>query len=69
MNAQHIQSPTYSIVVPVYNRTIYLGVTIESVLRQTHPDWELIVVDDGSEEDVQRFVAQFPAPRIRFLRQ
>ena len=61
--------PMVSVIIPVYNRTIYLGTTIESVLCQTYPDWELIVVDDGSEEDVVGFLHRYPDQRISLLRQ
>ncbi len=58
-----------TIVVPVFNRLHFLGETIESVLTQTHSQWELIVVDDGSEEDVAAFLLRYPDDRIRSLRQ
>ncbi|MGD9743857.1 MAG: glycosyltransferase family 2 protein, partial [Dongiaceae bacterium] len=39
-----------SVVMPAYNRADAIGRAIESVLGQTHPDVELIVVDDGSTD-------------------
>jgi glycosyltransferase involved in cell wall biosynthesis len=44
-------SPTISIVIPVYNRSSYLGAAIESVLGQTRRDFELIIWDDGSTDN------------------
>lgn len=41
----------YSIVVPIYNVGIYLEDCIESILKQTFPEYELILVDDGSTDD------------------
>jgi hypothetical protein len=61
--------PQVSIIIPVYNRLHFLGATIESVLAQTMTDWELIVVDDGSIEDVAGFIAHYPDPRIFYVRQ
>jgi tetratricopeptide (TPR) repeat protein len=58
-----------SIVVPVYNRTIYLKETLQSVLSQSRADWAVLVVDDGSDEDVQQCVSALGDARIRCLRQ
>lgn len=40
-----------SIVLPVYNAEKYIRKSIESVLKQTYPIWELIIIDNGSEDD------------------
>lgn len=40
----------FSIIVPVYNVEKYVAECIESVIAQTYPDWELILVDDGSTD-------------------
>lgn len=50
--------PLVSIITPVYNRTEYLGEGIESVLAQTFTDWELLIVDDGSESDEGQRIAE-----------
>ncbi|MCB0000816.1 MAG: glycosyltransferase family 2 protein, partial [Anaerolineales bacterium] len=60
-----------SIVTPAYNAADTIAETIESVLAQTMPQWELIVVDDGSTDETAVIVADFAArdARIRLLRQ
>ncbi len=39
-----------SIIIPHYNRSVLLKKTVDSVLQQTSAEWELIIVDDGSDE-------------------
>ena len=48
-----------SVVIPTYQRANLLGETIESVLAQSHPAAEVIVVIDGSTDDTERVCAQF----------
>ena len=58
-----------SVLLPSYNYAHYLPLAIESVVKQRHSLWELIIVDDGSTDD-SRFIAEsFAAQdsRIRFL--
>lgn len=50
---------------PVFNAAEYLGEAITSVLRQTLPDFELIVIDDGSTDDSLAVARSFRDPRIR----
>jgi len=58
--------PRVSIIVPVFNSERYVGESIGSVLRQTFPDYELIVVDDGSTDGTSRVVHSF-AGSIRYV--
>jgi len=43
-------SPTFSVIVPTYNRARWLREALDSVLAQDYDDWECVVVDDGSPE-------------------
>ena len=51
MQEQHKKQPEISIIVPVYNVEKYLNECIDSILAQTFPDFELILVDDGSPDN------------------
>ena len=50
---------------PVYNQEQFVGDAVASVLLQTHEDFELIVVDDGSTDRTVDIVRAFEDPRIR----
>lgn len=56
------KADSYSLVsvgIPFYNAQHYLGYAIESVLSQTHEDWELILVDDGSIDNSLSIATKF----------
>lgn len=55
-----------SIVIPVYNNLEFLPQTIKSCLSQTYKDYEIIVVDDNSEQDIASYIKTFP--NIKFHR-
>lgn len=61
-------SPLVSVVIPTYNRERLLPRAISSVLAQTIPDFELLIVDDGSEDNTAQVVAGYSDKRIRYLR-
>jgi glycosyltransferase involved in cell wall biosynthesis len=60
--------PRVSVIVPVFNRAATVGRAVSSVVAQTMPDWELIIVDDGSDDDLAGAIANFPDGRLRLLR-
>lgn len=53
---------------PTYNRAGFIVETIKSVQDQTHKNWELIIVDDGSDDDTEERVAQIQDERIQFYK-
>lgn len=61
-------NPAYSVVIPAYNAVATIGETIDSVLRQTIPVHEIIVVDDGSTDATVSAVAAIEGP-ITIVRQ
>lgn len=58
-----------SIIIPVYNRQDLLGETLNSVLKQSHENWECIIVDDGSEDNTGQVGRDYATRdgRISFL--
>lgn len=56
---------TFSVIIPLYNKAPYVRKTVESVLRQTFDDYELIIIDNGSNDGSNKIVAGFIDPRIR----
>jgi glycosyltransferase involved in cell wall biosynthesis len=62
-------APFFSIVIPVYNRAVALRAAIQSVLAQSFQDFEIIVVDDGSQDDPHSVVEAFRDSRLVIIRQ
>ena len=60
--------PPVSVVLTTFNRSALLPRSIASVLAQTHRDFELIVVDDGSTDDTQEVLARIDDLRMRVVR-
>jgi glycosyltransferase involved in cell wall biosynthesis len=61
--------PFFSIVTPAYNRANMLPATIESVLKQSFTNWEMIIVDDGSTDNTRDIVLEINDERIRYIYQ
>ncbi len=57
-----------SVIIPTYNRAQRLGKAIDSVLAQSHQDFELIVVDDGSEDNTDELIENYNSD-IVYIRQ
>ena len=60
-----------SVIIPTWNRSAALAKAIDSVIAQTHVNWEVIVVDDGSTDDTGNMVSELSNrdPRIRYIYQ
>ena len=69
-----MKKPFFSVIIPTYNRKEFLKIAIDSVLSQSYPDYELIIVDDGSTDETMKTLdAGQWAPdvknKIKYLRQ
>jgi glycosyltransferase involved in cell wall biosynthesis len=56
-----------SVVIPVYNGEKTIQQTINSVLNQTFKDWELIIIDDGSQDSTVKIIREIEDSRIRIF--
>ena len=66
----NLKKPIVSIVTPTYNRAGFIGDAVRSVLCQSMPDWELLIVDDGSEDNTREVLAEYETdPRIHYFYQ
>ena len=71
-----LQNRKVSVVIPNYNYARYLKKRIKSILRQTYPIYELIILDDKSsdgsdkiiESEIQRIKSRYPELRVQFVR-
>lgn len=61
--------PKFSIVIPAYNASATIQRTIESVISQSFPDWEIVVCDDGSSDNTLQILEKFNASdsRIKYI--
>jgi glycosyltransferase involved in cell wall biosynthesis len=62
-------APRISVVIPTFNVARYVGECLASVRAQSMPDWECIVVDDGSTDGTAERVLEQADPRVRLIRQ
>jgi glycosyltransferase involved in cell wall biosynthesis len=68
MATEEIENPLVSVILPVYNGSKYLKDAIDSVLGQTYPHIEILVINDGSTDDSQKIIDAF-GPNIRAFKQ
>lgn len=61
-------TPEFSVITPTYNRCHVLWQAIQSVLAQTYPFFELLIVDDASTDATGELLGRFSDPRIRYFR-
>jgi len=62
-------TPLFSVIIPTYNREHFITQALQSVLAQSYEDFEVIVIDDGSDDSSQEKIAQFEDARIHYVYQ
>jgi GT2 family glycosyltransferase/pyruvate-formate lyase-activating enzyme len=64
----NLNQPKISVVMATYNDGLYLQMAVESILKQTFQDFELIIVDDGSTDATPDILSKVEDPRVRVFR-
>ena len=64
------KSPAVSVIIPTYNRSDLVGRSVRSVLDQSYQDFEVIIVDDGSNDNTEEVIEKFQKQdaRIKYIR-
>lgn len=61
-------SPTVSVLMPVYNAGSFLQSAIDSILFQSFNDFEFIIINDGSSDESEMIIQSYDDPRIRYIK-
>lgn len=62
------EQPLVSIIMTTYNRAGYIGETIRNIQKQTYSHWELLIEDDGSDDDTEKIIRSINDDRIIYTR-
>lgn len=66
--SRNSSTPAVSVIVPAYRHESYVGQAIDSVLNQSLPEWELILIDDASPDNTWGIIQTYQDRRIRCIR-
>lgn len=59
--------PLVSVIIPTFNRCDYLRIAIDSVLSQTYPNFELLILNNCSDDNTQKVISSYTDPRIKSI--
>lgn len=62
------KEPLVSVIMPTYNHEIFIGKAIESVLNQTYQNFELIIIDNFSNDNTEGIVASYKDDRVKYIK-
>lgn len=68
INSENTEQTLVSIIMPAYNHGKFISKAIESVLNQTYQNFELIIIDNYSEDNTEEIVASYKDDRIKYLK-
>ena len=62
--------PKVSVIIPTHNREAFIREAIDSVISQSYSDWEIIIIDDASEDGTEKIVKEYTRtePRIKYFK-
>ncbi len=63
-----MDNPKVSVIIPVYNAEKYIGEAVDSILRQTFKDFEIIILDDASTDKTPEIISSYKDDRIKVYR-
>ncbi len=61
-------SPKISVIMPTYNHAKYISSAVDSVLNQTFENWELVIIDNYSDDNTQEVVENYSDKRIKYIK-
>lgn len=64
---EEVPAPMVTVVLPVYNAGKHLRLAVQSIVCQSFPNWELLVIDDGSTDDAISTISDITDERIRII--
>ena len=68
MEQYKLEKPFFSVVIPTYNHEVFLEKAVKSVLNQTFTDYEIIIIDNYSDDNTENLIKNFNNKNIKFIK-